>query len=345
MSSWAAVLAGGSGTRFWPLSTPECPKQFLALAGEEPLLVQSVRRLEGLIPPERVLVLTSRRHVDETRRLLSMLPPANVLGEPRPASTAPALAWATSHARSTDAEAVVLSLHADWFVGDAAAFRETAARALDVARRHDVLVTVGMVPTRPETGYGYIEPGDPLEGLARRVRRFTEKPDLKGAEDLIAAGALWNSGLFAWRADRFFAEAAQHAPELAPHVATLEAGDVERFFAHVTPVAVDVSHFERSERVAVVPGAFDWDDIGTWGALHRARGHDEHGNVAVGDAVAHDAEDCVLWAEDGPIVADGVRDLVVVRAHGITLVTTRERAADLKRLLEHLTPELRTPTS
>ena len=272
-----------------------------------------------------------------------MVPPANVLGEPRPASTAPALAWATSRARSVDGEAVVLSLHADWFVGNALAFRETAAQALDIARRHDVLVTVGMVPSRPETGYGYIEPGEPLEGSARRVRRFSEKPSLQGAKDLIAVGALWNSGLFAWRADRFFTETAQHAPELAPHVAALEAGDVEGFFERVTPVAVDGSHFERSARVAVVPGAFDWDDIGTWAALHRARGHDRSGNVVVGEAVAHDAVGCVLWADDGPVVVDGVHDLVVVRANGTTLVTTRERAADLKRLLEILSPELRSP--
>ncbi len=345
MSIWAAVLAGGSGTRFWPLSTPEHPKQFLPLAGDEPLLVQAVRRLEGLVPPERVLIVTSRRHVAETRRLLAMLPAANVLGEPRPASTAPALAWATSRARAADAEAVVLSLHADWFVGDAAAFRATAAQALDIARRHDVLVTVGMVPTRPETGYGYIEPGEPLEGPARQVRRFIEKPDRERAEALIAKGALWNSGLFAWPADRFFAETAEHAPELAPHLAALDGGDVEGFFERVTPVAVDVSHFERSARVAVVPGAFDWDDVGTWAALHRARGQDRGGNVVVGDAVAHDAEGCVLWADDGPVVAHGVRDLVVVRANGITLVTTRRRAADLKRLLEHLSPELRTPTT
>lgn len=343
MTIWAAVLAGGAGTRFWPLSTSERPKQFLRLAGGRPLLVQAVERLEGLVPPERVLVVTSRRLVEATRRLLPMVPAANVLGEPRPASTAPALAWATSRARRADASALVLSLHADWHVGDADGFRDTAAVALDVADRHDVLVTVGMVPTRPETGYGYIEPGDPLDGQAKRVRRFIEKPDLGRAETLIAAGALWNSGLFAWRADRFFEETAAHAPELAPHVGTLESGEVERFFAQVTPIAVDVSHFERSERVAVIPGAFDWDDVGTWAALHRVRAHDAADNVLAGRTVARDAEGCVLWADDGAIVADGVRDLVVVQANGITLVTTRDRAADLKSLLEYLPPELRAP--
>jgi mannose-1-phosphate guanylyltransferase len=264
-----------------------------------------------------------------------------VLGEPRAASTAPALAWATAHARALDPDAVVLSLHADWHVGDAAGFRATAQLALDTARAFDCLVTVGMVPTRPETGYGYIEPGEPLNDDARRVRRFVEKPDQARAEQLVAGGAMWNSGLFAWSADRFFAETRAHAPEIAPHLALLDDGDIRGFFDSVTPIAVDLSHFERSDNVAVVVGAFAWDDVGTWAALHRARPVDDHDNVVVGSAIANESERCVLWADDGPIVVDGVHDLVVVRANGITLVTTRERATDLKRLLEALPQDIR----
>lgn len=344
MSQWAAVLAGGSGTRFWPLSTADHPKQFLPLSGSEPLLAEAIRRLDGLVPPERVLIVTARRLTQDTRALVPSLPPENVLGEPRAASTAPALAWATAVAGARDSEATVLSLHADWHVGDAEAFRRTARKALEAAMRHDALVTVGMVPTRPEIGYGYIEPGDALDEDARRVVRFVEKPDRARAEALIAAGALWNSGLFAWSADRFFAEARAHAPELAPHLDLLLAGAVEEFFAGVTPIAVDHSHFERSARVVVVSGAFAWDDVGTWDALHRTRAHDPQGNAIVGRGVAHDSRDCVIWADDGPIVVDGVHDLVVVRANGITLVTTRERAARLKDLLEHLPSDLRTPS-
>lgn len=341
MSHWAAVLAGGSGTRFWPLSTAARPKQFLRLTGERPLLVDAVARLAGLIPPQRILVITGRALAPETRRLVPDLPAANVLAEPRPASTAPALAWATATAQARDPEAAVLSLHADWYIGDPAAFRASAARALEVAVRHDVLVTVGIEPTRPEAGYGYIEPGARLEGDARHVARFVEKPDGERAAALIAAGGLWNSGLFAWTATRFFAETEAVAPELAPHLATLTAGDVESFFAAVTPIAVDVSHFERSARVAVVPGGFPWDDVGTWTALARVRPVDAAGNVAVGDTVVRDATGCVVWAEDGAVVVDGARDLVVVMANGVTLVTTRERAVDLKVLLERLPSHLR----
>ncbi len=341
MSRWAAVLAGGSGTRFWPLSTSETPKQMLPLAGPDPLLVQTIRRLRGLIAPERILIITGERLAERTRRLLPELPPDNILAEPRAASTGPALAWATAVAAQEDERASVLSLHADWYVGDDEAFRAGAGEALDVAERHDVLVTVGVVPTRVDVAYGYIIPGDPLGGGARRVARFVEKPDAGRAAELIKAGALWNSGLFAWTAARFFAETDAVAKEIAPQLPALRGGDITGFFRGVTPIAVDVSHLERSRRVAVVAGKFPWDDVGTWTALARVRPRDADGNVAVGDVVAREARDCVLWSDEGPVIVDGVKNLVVVRANGVTLVTTTDRAQYLKALLEALPARLR----
>ncbi len=341
MSRWAAVLAGGSGTRFWPLSTAVRPKQMLALAGSDPLLVQAVRRLAGLVPPERTLVITSRSLVGQTSALLPEIPRENVMGEPRPASTAPALAWATWTAASRDAEATVLSLHADWYVGDDAAFRATATHALNACEHHDMLVTVGIEPTRPDTGYGYILPGESLADEVFAVDRFLEKPNSDRAAKLIDAGGLWNSGLFAWTARRFAAETRATAPELAPHLGLLDSGDVEGFFSAVTPIAVDVSHFERSRRVACVPGRFPWDDVGTWAALPRVRGQDAAGNVLAGSAVVRESHGCVVWSESGATVVDGVSDLVVVTANGVTLVTTRERAAHLKELLQDLPQEIR----
>jgi mannose-1-phosphate guanylyltransferase len=341
VSRWAALLAGGSGTRFWPLSSPSRPKQLLPLAGDLPLLVEAVRRLDGLIPPDRLIVITGRALHAATRQLLPELPERHVLAEPRAASTGPALTWATAVARAADPDAAVLSLHADWWVGDAAAFRRSAARALDAAVRHDALVTVGIVPSRPDTGYGYIERGAQLEPDVWAVARFTEKPEAERAAELIAGGALWNSGLFAWTAARFFAETAAHAPEIAPHVAALVAGDVATFFEAVRPVAVDVALYERSDRVVLVPGTFPWDDVGTWSALARVRRARDDGNVVVGEGLARASAGCVIWAEDGPVVVDGVRDLVVVRANGRVLITTRERAGQLKELLETLPPSLR----
>ena len=340
---WAVVLAGGVGSRFWPLSTAARPKQLLPLAGARPLVVESVARLVPLVPAERVLLVTSRELQAPLRGALPEVPEGNVLAEPFAASTAPALVWATARARAADAAATVLSVHADWTVGDAAAFRGAAAAALDLAEREDVLVTVGARATRPEIGYGYIVPGPAVGrsgGPARRIARFVEKPDAAEAARLIAAGALWNTGMFAWTAARFRAEIERHTAELVGGLAALDGGDVGAFYRAARPVSVDVGVFERTERGAVLPGDFGWDDVGSWAALPRVRASDGAGNVAVGTVHAVDASGCVVWSEDGPTVLDGVADLVVVRARGIVLVTTRERAPHLKELLARLPAEV-----
>ncbi|HEU5171023.1 MAG TPA: sugar phosphate nucleotidyltransferase [Gemmatimonadales bacterium] len=337
---WAVILAGGSGTRFWPLSTPDNPKQLLPLTGPRSTAEDAVVRLEGLVPRERVLVVTGERLARRLHERLR-LEPANVLVEPRPASTGPALVWATCEALRRDPDAEVLSLHADWAVADAAAFRRTGEIALRAARTHDRLVTVGMVPSRPETGYGYIVPGAELGESARAVARFVEKPDAATALDLMAEGALWNSGLFAWTGEALLREVKRHTPEIAQHLPRLRAGDVAGFFRDVTPVSIDIGVLERSDAVAVVSGAFTWDDVGTWEALGRVRPKDAEGNVLVGRAVAHESHDCVVWAEEDMVVLFGVRDLVVVRANGRVLVMPRNRAADMKQLLDAIPPDVR----
>ncbi len=338
--NWAVILAGGSGTRFWPLSTPSNPKQLLPLAGPTSTAEAAVERLEGLVPRERILVVTGAALAARLEARLGIAP-ENMLVEPRAASTAPALIWATLEARRRDPDAAVLSLHADWWVGDPAAFRATAERALATARAHDRLVTVGMVPSRPETGYGYIVPGGPLDAEASNVARFQEKPDAATALDLMAEGALWNSGLFAWTAGRLEAEVRAHTPEVAPALPRLAAGDVAGFFREVTPISIDVGVLERSHAVAVVRGAFRWDDVGTWDALTRVRPRDADGNVVVGPAFLHRALDCIVWSDGDPIVLGDVADLIVVHANGRILVTRRSRAADLKQLLEAMPPALR----
>ena len=337
---WAVVLAGGSGTRFWPLSTPENPKQLLPLTGSTSTAEESIDRLTGLIPRERILVVTGAALAAQIQERLK-LPSTNILVEPRAASTAPALIWATWEAQRRDPGAEVLSLHADWAVGDAAAFRRTADTALTIARQHDCLVTVGVVPSRPETGYGYIVPGPPLGEGVRMVARFSEKPDAATALDLMAAGALWNSGLFGWTAERLLAEVEAHTPEVAPHLPALRAGEVDRFFREVTPISIDVDLLERSASVAVVSGAFAWDDIGTWQALTRVRPKDTSGNLVVGNAFLHESEDCIVWSDRDTVVLSGVQDLIVVQANGRILVMPSERAASMKQLLDALPPEIR----
>jgi mannose-1-phosphate guanylyltransferase len=338
---WAVVLAGGAGTRFWPLSTPANPKQFLPLVTDEPLLADTVARFAPLIPPERTLVVTGASLIDAARKAAPAIPAANMLGEPRPAGTAAALAWAAQVIESRDPGAVMCCVHADWAIANAPRFRETLAAAVAIAVQRDALVTVGIVPTRPDPGFGYILPGELLDGSARRVSRFFEKPSRERAAELIAYGGLWNSGIFVWQAARFLKEVRAKTPEIADALAA-QPGDATAFFAGVrSPISVDVGVLERSSDVLVLPGDFGWDDIGTWGSLRRVRPLDALGNALHGDAVLHDAHHNVVHAMHGTVVLYGVENLVVVTTPGLTVVTTIDRAADLKVLLEQLRPDLR----
>lgn len=337
---WAIMLAGGSGTRFWPLSSPTKPKQLLPLAGPRSSAEDAVDRLAGFIPAERILVVSGGMLAERLRGRLT-LPAENFLIEPRAASTGPALVWATLEAQRRDPEATVVSMHADWIVRDPTAFVASAATALETAMRHRRLVTVGIVPSRPETGFGYIVPGERLDSAARAVGRFVEKPDGARALDLMAEGALWNSGLFAWRAEDLRREVMAHTDEIAPYLPLLDAGDVAGFFRDVREISIDVGVFERSDSVAVVAGDFAWDDIGTWEALARVRPRDRRGNVTHGPVTLVDCSDCIVWNDGPPMVLSGVSDLVVVHANSRTLVLERSRAPDLKRTLDALPAAVR----
>jgi mannose-1-phosphate guanylyltransferase len=286
-------------------------------------------------------VITNASHLDAVRALVPTIPPNNVIGEPRAAGTAPALTWAALEIdrRAGDAE-VMLCVHADWAIGNDDEFRATLERAAQVAERHDALVTVGVVPVRPDPGLGYIQPGERVDG-ASRVSRFVEKPDRATAEQMVREGYLWNSGIFVWRVRDFLAEVRSHTPEVADALQPEVSSDIRRFFESVRPITVDYGVMERSGRVLVLPGDFGWDDVGTWGALHRVRKRDAGGNTAAGRVHAVDATDNVVHADAGAVVLYGVRDLVVVTRPGLTLVTTRDRAADLKTLLEQLPPNVR----
>lgn len=334
MSTWAAILAGGTGTRFWPLSTSERPKQLLPLVGDRPLLVQAVDRLQGLVPPERILILTGPFLVDRIGAAVPQVPREQIFAEPRAASTTPALAWAAHWISRRDPGGQMLSLHADWAVSGDRAFRAAATHALAVAREADVLVTVGVKPTRNETGYGYIVPGKPL-GSAHAVRRFVEKPSPARAALLRRRGALWNTGLFAWGVARFLGESGAYARELRAGWPALAAGDVNGFFAAVRPVPVDIAVLERTKRLAVVTGTFRWDDIGSWDALLRIRPTDARGNVVVGNVtLGDDVRRCVIWSESEDVAVLDIADMVVVRANGHTLVMPTGRAERLKELVQ-----------
>lgn len=343
MTPWVVVLAGGVGSRFWPLSTPERPKQLLPLVTDAPLLGDALERLGPLVPPERTLILTNSGLVAGVRAVAPAIPAENVIAEPRPAGTAAALTWAAHEiARRAGDDAIMISVHADWAIGSPEEFRATLAAAAAAAAEYSSLVTVGIVPSRADPGFGYIEPGAAVGRDVRRVSRFVEKPSRARAERMWREGYLWNSGIFVWRAGDFLAEVRALTPEIADALAAAERGDssMAEFFAAVKPVSVDVGVLERSGRVLVIPGDFGWDDIGTWGALRRVRHSDDAGNAASGRVHALDASGNVVHAEGSRVVLYGVHDLVVVAQDGLVLVTTVDRSADLKTLLDSLPPEL-----
>lgn len=340
MIRWNVVLAGGIGSRFWPLSTPERPKQLLPLVTDAPMLLDSIDRLRPSAPPERTLVLTNASLRDAVLQLDPTLPPDNVIAEPRPAGTCAALAWAAKLIAERDGrDAVMVCTHADWAIGDAVSFRSTLDHAARVAFEEQSLVTVGIVPSRPDPGFGYIQQGSDVRDGVRRVARFAEKPDRATAKRMVQEGYLWNSGIFAWRVGDLLEEIRLLTPEVQP--ALEAAGDrLEAFFAQVKSVAIDVGVLERSTRVLVLPGAFGWDDVGTWAALHRVRAHDAQDNAMLGPSFACLATGNVVHADGIRVVLYGVQDLVVVARDGLVMVTTREQAADLKTLLDALPPEM-----
>ncbi len=342
MTRWAVILAGGVGSRFWPLSTPERPKQLLPLVNDKPLLVNTLERLEEIVPGARTLILTNASLTSAIQAVAPGLPPENIIAEPKPAGTAAALAWAAREIeKRTGPDSTMICVHADWAIGDDAGFRNALLAAEATAIAEHALVTVGVVPTRPDPGFGYIQPGDKTSDGARTVTRFVEKPDRARAESMLDEGYLWNSGIFAWRVGDFLAEVRAHTPEVSGALDENADQGLAAFFDAVTPISVDVGVLERSELVRVVSGDFGWDDVGTWGALRRVKAEDERGNVAHGSVFTLDSSGNVVHADGSTVILYGVTDLVVVTRGDLTLVTTTEKSADLKTLIDALPLQLR----
>lgn len=347
-SMWAIVLAGGIGSRFWPLSTPERPKQLLNLIGERPLIAETVARLAPLIPPERVFVLTSRDIAPAIHAAIPQIPETNMLVEPRPLGTAAALAWGAQEiARRAGPDTIFCCVHADLAVAFPEFFRHAIIRAAGVAARDKVLVAVGVRATRPETGFGYIRPGLPLhggpadDGAPRRVKAFIEKPGSILAEMLVGDGAFWNSGIFVWRAQDVLAALAEHTSELAHGLQALGERDFVRFAGMIQSVSIERGLLERTSNLAVLPGDFGWDDVGTWASLRRARELDDDGNGAHGEVHFVECTGNVVHAEGVPVVLYGVSGMLVVTLAGLTFVTTLDRATELRPLLDALPEQIR----
>jgi mannose-1-phosphate guanylyltransferase len=349
---YPVIMAGGSGTRFWPLSRKNRPKQFLALAGDEPLLAATVGRLPPLGKAKDTFVVCGPAHAAAARRMLPKLPEQNFIVEPCARNTAPCVGLAALHVARRDPRGVMAMLPADHHIARPQAFREAIAAAAELAQR-GAIATIGIKPSRPETGYGYLKIGPRLaargrkgKGAAHKVERFVEKPDLVTAARYLADGGyLWNSGIFAFRADVILEEIRRAMPVLGEQLDAIDAAHgtpaykktLARIFPECPSISIDYGVMEKSKRIAVVPADFGWSDVGSFAALPDVRPTDRLGNVAEGDAVVVDAHNAVVLAKGGrPIAVVGIDDVVVVDAGDAVLVCRRDRAQDVRQAVEEL---------
>ena len=353
----AVVMAGGSGTRFWPQSRVASPKQLLPIAGPDTMLRQTASRLGDLVSPDRVWVVTNAVQADEVRRQLPDVPAGNVLVEPCARNTAPCVGLAAVHVEAADPGGTMLVLPADHVIGPPGVFQRAASDAAAVvADDPGRFVLFGVPPTFPSEGFGYIERAAPLPGFedkkAFAVASFREKPDKATAEGYIARGSFyWNCGIFTWRADAILAALAEHEPgtrgkldAIAAAVGTPDYEDaVAGHFPACDAVSIDNAVLERTDKACVIEAPFDWDDVGSWGALRRLIGEDEHGHsVDAARFVGLESSGCTVrdtTSKDGTghlICALGVEDLIIVHTPDATLVARRGDENAVKRLTAEL---------
>jgi mannose-1-phosphate guanylyltransferase len=344
MSVHPVVMAGGSGTRFWPLSRRKRPKQFLPLVSARPLIAETVARLHGIAPARDVLCVCGKVHAAAAQRLAGLRKP-NVLVEPVARNTAPALALASVHVAARAPRGVLIALPADQHIGAPEKFREVLLEAVQVAEQGQI-VTIGLTPTRAETGYGYIQLGDPLNGRARRAKAFVEKPDAETARRYVSSGEyLWNGGIFVFRADVMLEALTKHMPQMAPGVEALRAavgtqrypGVLNKTFKAWPSISIDYAVAEKAPNMAVIPGDFGWSDVGSFAAVADIREKDGQENVISGKgALVIDSSGCVVLAGDRPVAVIGLKDVVVVDAGDAILVVPKDKSQDVRKAVDGL---------
>lgn len=348
-SNYAVILAGGRGERFWPWSTASRPKQLLPLLGGKPLVAEAVERARDSIPPERIFVITNANLAAAVRRAAPELPAANVVGEPVGRDTAAAVAVGAALVSARDPHAVFCVLTADHVITETRAFANILKTAFATARDSGCALTIGIEPTFPCTGYGYIETGKRV-ARARGVEifkaaRFVEKPSAAKARKYMAGGRhLWNSGMFAWSIETLAGDLERHCPELFRlFVAVRSAAKVgataktlRALYPKLEKLSIDYALMEKADNILVVKGRFGWDDVGSWSALRNHFEPDKAGNVALGGVELLDCSGNVVVSRDGLVAMLGVRDTIVVREKGVTMVCPRSREQDIKKLTAHL---------
>ena len=347
--AYAVILAGGKGERFWPLSTSRRPKQVLSLVGNKALMALALDHLKGLIPPKRIIVITSADLVAITRKAAPQLPRANIIGEPFGRDTAAACALGSSLVKARDPRATFCVLTADHIIKDKDIFQQTLRNGFEAAMSADVLVTIGIKPTCPHTGFGYIEVARRLpqkRGIAFfKARRFVEKPDRKTAERYVQSGRFfWNAGMFIWSVESFQRALRRYAPGLfrMSEVMTRAAGrrgfyaQLAREYRRLEKISIDYALMEKADNIVMARGVFRWDDVGSWSAIENHFDKDKDGNLLLGLCEAIDSTGNLVVSRERLTALIGVKGLVVVQAGQATLICAKNRAQDVKKMVQKL---------
>jgi mannose-1-phosphate guanylyltransferase len=347
-SFYALILAGGSGERFWPLSRKATPKQLLRLFDSTTLLEETVSRLDGLIPPEQILILTNKDQEATVRRLLPDHPADNIYAEPAKRDTAAAIALGTGLIAKRDALATMVVLPADHRISDKASFQDDLKSAALIAKKDGDLVTIGITPTWPCPSFGYIERGKQVKNSQYfEVVRFREKPDPDLAESFVRSGNFyWNAGMFIWSVNSIVTEFNRHAPDLAEFVSEIHHTKnvdllMEERFASLRKISIDYAIMEKATRVLVKPASFDWDDVGGWPAVSKYLQQLAHGNTANCAVTIDTSANNIVYTDQKVHVALlGVNDLVVVQTKDAILVCHRHDTEKIKQLLPGIPDKL-----
>ncbi len=352
MNLIAVIMAGGTGTRFWPVSTEERPKQFLKLFGDRSLLQMSFDRLDGIVPPDRIFIMTNTLFVTEVKNQLPEIPPENIIGEPLKRDTAAAVAIAAFLARKRYGNPVIATFTADQLIGPVDVFQKTVLSAVAMAENTDALYTFGIQPAYPATCYGYLERGPRIatdDGIEHyKLKSFKEKPGLDTAREYVESGRFyWNSGMFVWKTDAIIEQIEIHLQDHARLLAhAVEISDTLQWerslseaFEQLPVVSIDFGVMEKAQDIRCVASTFSWRDVGGWLALEEYLPADTSGNRSHGEIIVSDANDNLIFCEnkDETVMAIGVNDLVIVRAGTKTLVVHKDQVEHLKKLLNETT--------
>lgn len=340
----AVIMAGGKGERFWPLSREKFPKQLLSLTGKKSLLQETLERIQPLIPPRDILVVTRRSLARVIERQLPQVPRKNIISEPVGRNTAPCIGLAAKRIKE---DAVMVVLPADHIITPRRKFLDTLKKAVTLAKETENLITIGIKPTYPATGYGYIEAGNKEKQQVFRVKRFVEKPDKKKAERFLKSGRFfWNSGMFVWKKSVILEAIGKYMPSLYQKLQMVSSKNISKLYPGLPNVSIDYGIMEKAKNSLLIPADFSWEDLGSWESLDKFLSRDKKKNAIMGRVSTIDSGECIMVNRKGLLAAIGVSDLIIVSTEDVTLVFPKGKGQQVKKLVGKLRkdPKLRKYT-